>query len=99
MKMSDEEERAIAAAGKDENGDSIFGAFYITHNMRSYNICIIYIFHFFFSGKIVRKEIKADIVYEDDKVTHQIPYIYYTKNENITIMYYTIETLTYIHFL
>ncbi|CXI25457.1 protein kinase c inhibitor-like protein, putative [Plasmodium berghei] len=43
MKMSDEEERAIAAAGKDENGDSIF-------------------------GKIVRKEIKADIVYEDDKV-------------------------------
>ncbi|VEV55755.1 protein kinase c inhibitor-like protein, putative [Plasmodium vinckei vinckei] len=43
MRMADEEERAIEAAGKDENGDSIF-------------------------GKIVRKEIKADIVYEDDKV-------------------------------
>ncbi|EAA17155.1 putative protein kinase C interacting protein 1 [Plasmodium yoelii yoelii] len=74
MKMSDEEERAIAAAGKDENGDSIFGEFYInitcaviTSTTITY-AAIIYILHFFFSGKIVRKEIKADIVYEDDKV-------------------------------
>ncbi|GAW79732.1 protein kinase c inhibitor-like protein [Plasmodium gonderi] len=42
-KMSDEEEKALAAAGKDENGDSIF-------------------------GKIARKEVKVDLVYEDDKV-------------------------------
>ncbi|EUD66994.1 hit-like protein [Plasmodium inui San Antonio 1] len=42
-KMADEEERALAAAGKDENGDSIF-------------------------GKIARKEVKVDLVYEDDKV-------------------------------
>ncbi|SBS93634.1 protein kinase C inhibitor [Plasmodium ovale curtisi] len=42
-KMADEEEKALAAAGKDENGDSIF-------------------------GKIARKEMKVDIVYEDDKV-------------------------------
>lgn len=42
-KMADEEERALAAAGKDENGDSIF-------------------------GKIARKEVKVDLVYEDEKV-------------------------------
>ncbi|CAG9479840.1 protein kinase c inhibitor-like protein, putative [Plasmodium vivax] len=42
-KMADEEEKALAAAGKDENGDSIF-------------------------GKIARKEVKVDLVYEDDKV-------------------------------
>ncbi|KAI4840097.1 histidine triad nucleotide-binding protein 1 [Plasmodium brasilianum] len=42
-KMADEEEKTLASAGKDENGDSIF-------------------------GKIARKEVKVDIVYEDEKV-------------------------------
>ncbi|VWU52371.1 protein kinase c inhibitor-like protein, putative [Hepatocystis sp. ex Piliocolobus tephrosceles] len=42
-KMANEEELALANAGKDENGDSIF-------------------------GKIARKEMKVDLVYEDDKV-------------------------------
>ncbi|SBT75893.1 protein kinase c inhibitor-like protein, putative [Plasmodium ovale] len=42
-KMADEEEKALAAAGTDENGDSIF-------------------------GKIARKEMKVDLVYEDDKI-------------------------------